>query len=74
METNVTLHTKDEEDEYKERVSYEFSLRAPFHIYYTMSEVIPPPYLPDRLTLFSSGNFLFAKLHRYIKVIKLLTV
>jgi len=46
METNVTLHTKDEEDQYKERVSYEFSLRAPFHISYTMSEVIPPPYLP----------------------------
>lgn len=58
METNVTLHTKDEEDEYKERVSYEFSLRAPFRIYYTMSEVIAPPYLPDRLTLFSSDSFL----------------
>jgi hypothetical protein len=59
METNITLHTKNEEDEYKERVSYEFSLRAPFHICYTMSYVIPPPpHLPDRLTLFSSDNFL----------------
>ena len=74
METNVTLHTKDEEDEYKERVSYEFSLRAPFHIYYTKSEVIPPPYLPRQTHFIFLRQFSFAKLHRYIKVIKLLIV
>jgi hypothetical protein len=57
METNATLHTKNEEDEYKGRGSNEFSLQAAFHSCYTMSKVIPSSYLSDRLTFVSSKKF-----------------